>query len=79
MNGNHTSIRESARWGTFGKDGQGPLRFIIIKDIHDDHLANIIPFIQERIKFYGHNTLQLMLDEQEFRRIKKIRVPFKFG
>lgn len=79
MNGNHRYIRETARWGTFGIDGQGPLKWLIIKDIHDDHLANIIPFIEERINFYGYDTLNLMLDEQEYRRIKKIRVPFKFG
>jgi hypothetical protein len=80
MNGSHKYLRETVRWGTYGKDGKGPLTWILIKDIHDDHLANIIPFIiQHRDTTYSADILRLMIDEQEYREIKRIRVPFKFG
>lgn len=82
MRKNHDIIRTKNQWGSYGKPGDpdyGTLRFIIIKDIHDDHLENIIYFIQERKTRYTLSTLQTMVDEQEYRRIHKIRVPFKFG
>lgn len=79
MDTNHQHIRETAKWGTFGKSGREPLKFLLIKEIHDDHLANVIPFIQRNLNHYGQNILNVMIDEQEYRRTKKIRVPFKFG
>ncbi len=82
MNPIHEHIRRTIRWASYGKPGApdyGTHRWIIIKDIHDDHLENIIPFIRERLHFYSLDTLNMMIDEQEYRRINKIKVPFTFG
>lgn len=79
MNGSHRYLRETYKWGTYGKSGNDPLKWVILKDIHDDHLQNIITMVQQFPRHYGPNILMVMLAEQEFRRIKKIKVPFKFG
>jgi hypothetical protein len=82
MRSDHHIIRVITQWGSYGKledPDYGILRWILIKDIHDDHLEKIIPFIQERMNYYTMDTLTTMLDEQEYRKINKIRIPFKFG
>lgn len=33
---------EGAVWGTYGKDGKGPLRWIMLKDAETDHLEAIL-------------------------------------
>lgn len=35
-------IREGFRWGTYNKDGKGPLRYILLKDMSDAHIDNIL-------------------------------------
>jgi hypothetical protein len=82
MRSDHHITRANTRWGSYGKPGApdyGILRYYLIKDIHDDHLEKIIPFIQERMNIYSADTLITMFDEQEYRQINKIRIPFKFG
>ncbi len=79
MNGNHTYLRETYKWGTYGVNGDEPLKWLILKDIHDDHLANIITMVTTHSRSYHSSILMVMSDEQEYRKIKKIRVPFKFG
>ena len=75
----HYELRQSYRWGTYGKSGREPLKWVILRDIHDDHLENILIMVREHTMFFGPNILEVMESEQEYRRIKKIRVPFKFG
>ena len=75
----HEFIRATSVWGTYGKSGNEPLKWIKIKDIHDDHLENIIIMMRENPRTYEDRQLAGMLSEQEYRRVKKIRVPFKFG
>jgi len=79
MNGNHRYLRETFKWGTYGVNGDEPLKWIILKDIHDDHLENILIMMRQHTSVYKSSTMMTMVTEQEFRRIKKIRVPFKFG
>lgn len=75
----HSGLRETYKWGTYGKNGDEPLRWVILKDIHDDHLQNIINMMREHQGAYSLNNLNIMLSEQEYRQLKKIRIPFKFG
>lgn len=75
----HEIERQSFKWGTFGKNGDEPMRLIILRDIHDDHLVNIIVMLRNNPMFYHDSTLRIMLTEQEYRKANRIRVPFKFG
>lgn len=82
MDKKHHIIRTKTLWASYGKRGNpdyGIVRWLLIKDIHDDHLERIIPFIEERRDHYTIKTLKTMLDEQEYRRVNKIRIPFRFG
>ena len=79
MNENHPQIRETQTWGTYGKFGDEPLRFVLVKDITDDHLEHLIPYIERNILYYKEHIYQIMIDEREFRNKKHIRVPFVFG
>ena len=79
MNPNHEYIRDIITWGTYGKSGDEPLRYLHIFEITDDHLDNIIPFIEARINFYGEDVLTIMKDEVEYRKLNNIHIPFKFG
>ena len=80
----HELIRENFVWGTYGKNGDEPLRFVLLKDITDDHLANLIPFVLERINHYGLTTYSKFVRERDYRLEHNITVPenpivFKFG
>lgn len=79
MNPDHLLIRKTSVWGTYGKLGDEPLRFIIIKDITNDHLLRIIPFIKRNPRSYNDKILQVMMDELEYRTVNHINVPFIFG
>lgn len=35
-------IRESLYWGTYGKDGDQPLKWVLLKDMSNDHIQAII-------------------------------------
>ena len=37
-----SKIRECVRWGTYGPEGNQPMRFIKIKDMSTDHIRNIL-------------------------------------
>ena len=85
MNENHINIRETFQWGTYGKLGDQPLRLVLVKDITDDHLEHLIPYLQRRYDPYldihqdNDSTLLIMLDEKEYRNINHIKIPFVFG
>ena len=59
----HAEIREVFRWGTRGKDGNQPLKFILLKDMESDHIQAIIE-TQTHIPGYIEN---IFLDELSFR------------
>lgn len=75
----HEIVRNTIKWGSFGKYGDEPLTERLIKDLSDEHLQNIIPFIQERVRFYGHLMLSHMMNEVEYRRVHNISVPDYFN
>lgn len=35
-------IRSYFHWGTYGKDGKQPRKFVALKDLESDHIQNII-------------------------------------
>ena len=81
----HTILRETIEWGTYGKNGDESLKKIKVKDISDDHLKNIIYFIENNYGHYSENILNVMIDEVAYRKVNQIFVPdyivknFKFG
>lgn len=42
-------VRKHFRWGTYGKDGSAPLRFVKLMDMDDDHLEAVIAHVEECI------------------------------
>jgi len=34
----HDSVREVVKWGTYGKDGNQPLTYILLKDMSTEHI-----------------------------------------
>ena len=74
----HKELRKIYQWTTYGKSGHEEPRQVLVKDIDDEHLENLIPFIRRNYRKFGRD-LPVMLDEQEYRIINKIKVPFKFG
>lgn len=63
----HEIIRNTVKWGSYGKNGDEPLTERFIKDLSDDHLQNIITFIRENITFYGNKMLFVMIEEVDYR------------
>ena len=38
----HCKIREVFTWGTYGRDGLQPKKYVLLKDLTDEHLAAIL-------------------------------------
>jgi len=36
--------REKVTWGTYGKDGKGPLTWVLVKDMDTEHLKAVIEY-----------------------------------
>lgn len=72
---NHEEVRQTFKWGTLGKDGKGPLKYIILKDISNEHLNNILRFIEPLEHYYSVDTLNIIRMEILYRRINDIFVP----
>jgi len=62
MNENHINIRETFQWGTYGKLGDQPLKLVLVKDITDDHLEHLIPYLQRRYDYYQRFDYYLRYD-----------------
>ena len=71
----HIEDRQVKTWGSYGKDGDEPLTFRLIKDLSDSHLENIIIFIERYHTMYSPYRLRLMKREVEFRQLNGISVP----
>lgn len=69
----HLIIREIFKWGTKGKNLDQDIQYILLKDIEDDHLENIIKWINKYPESYGKETLITMENEKIFR-LKQIRL-----
>ena len=40
LKGNH--VRDWMKWGTYGKEGDQPLKYVILKDMSDEHIKAIL-------------------------------------
>ena len=57
----HTVIREVFKWGTRGKDGKQPLKFVVLKDMTTEHIEAIL----ETQNLPGY-IRKIFLDELDF-------------
>lgn len=64
--------QEYVVWGTRGKDGRQPVKYLPIKDLSDNHISAIIRTQKQSSK----NYIDLFKDEQIFRRKLKIKKLF---
>lgn len=45
-------VRDWMEWGTYGKSGKEPLRWVILKDISDEHIQAILDTQHQICSFY---------------------------
>ena len=67
----HEKIREIFSWGSYGKDGKQKKRYILLKDLTDEHLEAIIC---TQVHVRGTVVEKVLKDEQEYRLKNKIEV-----
>ena len=60
----HSLIREVVNWGTYGKDGDEPLRYVTIAGLNPYHLRAILDTHQKRMSPALYKVMQ---DEVEYR------------
>lgn len=70
---NHITDRNTVKWGSYGKLGDKPLRWTVIKDISDSHLMRIVEHLSYR-PLCG-DMLDLMKQEVTYRTNKHIFIP----
>lgn len=73
----HEEFRGIFEWGTYGKNGDEPLRYIKLKDISDNHLDNIINHLTltDGDGLGVGRTLNLMHIERGYRLVNGVSVP----
>ena len=59
----HSLIRKIFTWGTYGKDGDQPLRYITIAEMTDGHVKAIV----ETQTHLSEHIMQLFINELEYR------------
>lgn len=67
----HDVMRKAVYWGTYGKSGDEPRRWVHIADMSNDHLTNCIELFSGRIAPMIKKT---MIDELEYRSKNNIHV-----
>jgi hypothetical protein len=45
-------VREWMLWGTFGKSGKDPLKYVILKNMSDEHIRAILATQKQITEFY---------------------------
>ena len=66
----HEIIRESFRWGTYGKDGKQPLMRKTLDSLDTDHIEAILD-----TQFHlADHIIKVFVDELEYRRIKSCKL-----
>ena len=59
----HSVIRESFKWGTYGIDGKQPLKYLILKDMSWDHIEAIL---ETQTQLRDH-VRQVFVNELDYR------------
>lgn len=66
--------REKLLWGSYGKSGKEPLHHIRLKDMEEDHIANVIEYLNTH--HVGSPVakwrIEMMREELKYRKIKLI-------
>ena len=45
-------VRDWMKWGTFGKSGREPLKWVVLKNMSDEHIEAILKTQKQISKFY---------------------------
>jgi hypothetical protein len=64
MTFDHEEDRKYFHWGTYGKDGKGPLKYIPLCELETDHIEAILETQKHTL---GTHTERLMRDELDYR------------
>jgi hypothetical protein len=62
----HEVVREYVTWGTYGIDGNQPLKFKPVSTLDTDHIEAIL----ETQRYMNPNIKQVMINELEYRNAK---------
>jgi len=57
----HGKVREHVKWGTYGPNGDQPLKFVTIKDMSTDHInacLENVPSMSDKIRTVMENELE---------------------
>lgn len=60
----HVKIREFFSWGSYGINGDEPLKYTLLKDITEDHLDALIKWTSES---YSSKIHKVFIDEKDYR------------
>jgi len=64
--------REKLIWGSYGKSGKEELHYIRLKDMEEDHIANVIQYLKDN-QVGGRATkwrIDMMREELKYRKLK---------
>ena len=64
----HEVIRDAVKWGTYGKSGDEPLKYVAIADLDPYHLRAILDTQQKTMR---PELVKVMQDEVEYRDANK--------
>lgn len=64
LSNDHDQMRISFHWGTYGKNGDQPRRWITVSEMSNDHIQNILDNLGHRIEPWIKNIL---VNEQKHR------------
>lgn len=63
-------VRESFVWGTYGKDREGPFRYVALRDMSNKHIERIV----SEGHIFSKGTIDLFSKELQYRREHEIEV-----
>lgn len=66
--------RNQVKWGSYGKLGNEPLKWRLVKDLSDSHLLHIIEHLKQRDLKCTGAILRLMQEEAAYRYTQNIFV-----
>lgn len=70
-NAPHELLRDECTWGTYGKNGNQPIRYIKVKDMTNDHIEAIL---EKYINRVYPAMIKVFKNELEFREVNNIKI-----
>lgn len=67
-------VREKLLWGSYGKSGKEPLHYIRLKDMGEEHIANVIQYLNDHHidSPVAKWRIEMMREELKYRKFKLI-------